>query len=101
MSYDRFIVKRNSNFVRLRISDMTVEDLFEIINSDLFTMVFSVFPDRNYEVRFKVKSFTNIDDLVKDIESRVLNRVESGINSDDFNIIEAVYLDCYYTLYNE
>lgn len=80
---------------------MTLEDLFNVLHCGEFSCFFSVFSENSYEIRYKVPVFQDINALIDHVHSKILIKGESCINSDDFNILEAEFIDCYYTLINE
>lgn len=41
-------------------------------------------------------SVNTIEDFKKLFEKNLLRKFESGLNSDDINLLEAKYIDCYF-----
>jgi hypothetical protein len=81
---------------------MTLNELFELVVSNLYDAHFVVFEDLNEIKRFPLKKPNSLEDFY-DICEKSLNIESYSINSDDYNITGASYIDSYYkkTLLNE
>jgi hypothetical protein len=93
--YESYIIERHANFVRLDLSKMSVHDFFCIIKDPRFSCFFVVFRRDHYLERFKLKKITNDMDYRSYLNDIFFNTIESGLDSDSFNVFEADYLDCY------
>ena len=82
-------------FDRYSIKDMSVGDLYNIFKNDRYDIFFLCINRENVLYRYRVERANNINDLKKMFEKNLLRRFESGLNSDEINVFESDYIDCY------
>lgn len=74
---------------------MSVSDLYSILTSDKYNMFFCCVERGGVLYRYRMFEVFSLSDLQKIFERNSLRRFESGINSDEINVFEADYIDCY------
>lgn len=91
----QYLIFEKKLFCRHIIIEMGLDELFSIVNSDLFDLHFIVFEEDKDSKRFPLKKPVNIEDFYLTCE-KSLNMELYSINSDDYNILSATYIDSYY-----
>lgn len=95
--WNKFAKKENEKLIRVELKDLKLKDLFKLLTDESFVCFFAVFENSGGgERRVRVRKISNLEDFNKLIEFRELNLVEGGINSEDLDIMEAEYIDCYW-----
>lgn len=75
---------------------MTLGKLYNVLIDEKYALFFAVYEKDFIFVRYKINKINNIFDFNKYVESSFLRQYESGVNSDEINILEAIFLDCYF-----
>lgn len=94
MRYEKSVVIENEKFIRFKIDDFNVLELYNVLMDRSFVIFFLVFDDEYGIKRQKISKINNFDDFTK-ILNNSLKSSESGINSSDLCISEATFIDCY------
>lgn len=85
-------------FNRVNINNITVIDLYHILKDPRYDLFFCCIERGGVLYRYKLPNINNISDLQKIFERNSLRRFESGLNSDEINVFEADFIDCYIKL---
>lgn len=94
------VIEKNEKYERIWINNISVGDLFLLFTNPKYCMFFIVFNDRNSFYRYKLRKIKNFEEFCDILKKNSFTNVEIGINSEDVNILNAEFVDCYYTLNN-
>ena len=86
-------------FDRFEIKNMSVSDLYKTLTSDSYNLFFCCIEKNGAIYRYKLDCVKNWDDFQRVFESGVLRHFERGVNSDNFSVLDAEYIDCYVKKY--
>ena len=78
---------------------MSVADLFNIFKDTKYDLFFLCLEKENTFYRYKTNRVKTLKDLKDLFENSSLRRFESGVNSDEINVFDCTYIDCYYKNY--
>lgn len=91
----------NEKFDRYKVDTLSSLNFFEILSDKKYCLFFAVFEENSIQCRRNFNRPDNLTSYFKMIEDSVFRRFESGVNSEDVNVFEALYIDCYFTLLNK
>lgn len=80
---------------RFYISDLTVGDLFNILRNPNYDLILCCVRRDRVVYRYKISNIVSLNDLYSMFEKNSLRIFESGLNSDDINIFEGDFIECY------
>lgn len=95
MTSQNFVVFENEKFVRVSLANINVGELYSLLTSKKYACFFGVFNDNPGIIRYKLPKICNDNDFKMLFSTSILNVSHSGVNSEDFDVSEALYLDCY------
>ncbi len=93
--WDSFVIEKNDKYLRLNLPKMSLNELILLFADKNFSCFFLVFKHDNHFERFKISPPKSQEELILFFNTKLLNTIEHGIDSDNFNILEAEYIDCY------
>lgn len=100
MKWKNFVERENERFVRLRINnEITLSNLYEWLLE--FDCCFFVFTLDGIETRYRLPKFSNENDFNKWVSITKLSIVKHGVNSENFDISNADYIDMYFKYPNK
>ncbi len=100
MNWKTNVIYKNEKLVRIKITEeYTLKNLYDMISEFECCMV--VFLIEEIETRYKLPKFENEEDFIEWIEKNKLSIVSLGINSENFDINKAEYIDLYFKYPNK
>ena len=84
MKFDRYVV-----------TDLDIDKLYRIFNNFGYDLFFCCIERNNVLYRYKIDKIISIKDIVEIFNNNSLRRFENGLNSDEINIFESDFIDCY------
>lgn len=95
MKLDQFLYKNNEKYERYLISNMPLGYIYKLLINENYSCFFIVFKQDNIQTRVKLPKINCEMDFIKIIEGRNLSIIELGLDSEEVNILEGIFIDCY------
>lgn len=92
----KHLVLKELKYCRYSLSNITILELFEIINYPEYDFHMIVFEEESGLKRFPLKKINSIEELYEFLSNKSINLEISNMGSDNYNILEASYIDSYY-----
>jgi hypothetical protein len=86
-------------YKRYDLKNMSVGDLYNILTDDRFDIFFCCIERSGVLYRYRIPKISDLSDLQKMFERNSLRRFESGLNSDEINVFDSDFIDCYIKKY--
>lgn len=86
----------NSKYIRFNLKKINLYNLYSILKNPYYSCFFVGFEEEKILVRYKIEKVKNYNNFI-DFISHNLRKFESGLNSEDINLLDATFIDCYKT----